>query len=178
MCAVLKVHPSGYYEWLQNPVSDRAKEDHKLTPKIKQYWLESGCVYGYRNIHKDLAADGIDCGRDRVLRLMQESGIKAERGYKAPRGMYGGSVAEAAPNHLNRQFTVTKPNEWWVSDITYIKTHEGFLFVAVIMDLFSRAIVGWSMDSRMKEDLIMDALIAAYWRRKPKDRVMLHSDQG
>ncbi len=178
MCAVLKVHPSGYYEWLRNPVSNRAKEDQKLAPKIKQYWLESGCVYGYRNIHKDLTADGIDCGRDRVLRLMQESGIKAERGYNSPRGMYGGSVAEAAPNHLNRQFTVTKPNEWWVSDITYIKTQEGFLFVAVIMDLFSRAIVGWSMDSRMKEDLIMDALIAAYWRRKPQDKVMLHSDQG
>jgi putative transposase len=145
MYAVLNVHPSGYYESLQNPVSNRAKEDQKLTPKIKQYWLESGCVYGYRNIHEDLVADGIDCGRDREFRLMQEAGIKAERGYKAPGGMYGGSVAEAAPNHLNRQFTVTRPNEWWVSDITYIKTHEGFLFVAVIMDLFSRAIVGWSM---------------------------------
>lgn len=178
MCAVLNVHPSGYYEWLREPLSERAREDNKLSRLIKQYWLESGCVYGYRNIHEDLIADGVKCGRDRVLRLMREAGIKAQRGYSAPRGMYGGSVSTAAPNHLNRQFEVTKPNQWWVSDITYIKTHEGFLFLAVIMDLFSRAIVGWSMDGRMKEDLIMNALIAAYWRRKPQEKVMLHSDQG
>ncbi len=178
MCSVLSCHPSGYYEWLRNPISVRAKEDQHLSPKVKQYWLESGCVYGYRNIHQDLIADGVSCGRDRVLRLMQTAGISAQRGYRAPRGMYGGSVADAAPNHLKREFEVSKPNEWWVSDITYIKTQEGFLFVAVIMDLFSRAIVGWSMDARMKEDLIMNALISAYWQRKPPSKVMLHSDQG
>ena len=88
MCSVLSCHPSGYYEWLRNPISARAKEDQYLSPKVKQYWLESGCIYGYRNIHQDLIADGINCGRDRVLRLMQKAGISAQRGYRAPRGMY------------------------------------------------------------------------------------------
>ena len=118
------------------------------------------------------------CGRDRVLRLMRQEGIKARRGYKVPRGYYGGSPDHVADNLLNREFNVTEPNQWWVTDITYIKTHEGFLFLAVVMDLFARNIVGWSMSDRMTEDLAMNAITAAFWRRKPTNKVYLHSDQG
>jgi len=92
--------------------------------------------------------------------------------------MYGGKPHLAIPNTLGRAFDVEQPNQWWVSDITYIKTYEGFLFVAVVMDLYARNIVGWSMSSRMTDGLVLSALTMAYWRRKPTDKVMLHSDQG
>ncbi|MGK0293587.1 MAG: putative transposase [Porticoccaceae bacterium] len=178
LCRALEVHPGGYYAWVQQPLSDREIEGNQLTGDIKQYWLESGGHSGYRNIHQDLLEAKIVCGRDRVLRLMRLAGLRAQRGYKAPKGYYGGTVHPAAPNILNRQFEVNEPNQWWVSDITYIHTHEGFLFLAVAMDLFARNIVGWSMSPRVTEDLVLDALTMAYWRRKPTDKVMLHSDQG
>lgn len=174
----MQVHPSGYYQWLKEPSSHRDKEDQRLTSQIKQFWLESGGHYGYRNIHKDLIEARVDCGRDRVLRLMQAANIKAVRGYKPPKGYYGGTPHVVVSNDLNREFEVAAPNQWWVSDITYIKTHEGFLFVAVVMDLFARNIVGWSMSNRITEDLVLDAFTAAYWRRKPTGQVKLHSDQG
>jgi len=178
LCRVLQVHPSGYYAWLEQPLSARAREDQRLTQDIKQAWLESGGHAGYRNIHRDLVEDGIDCGRDRTLRLMRESGIRAVRGYKTPRVYYASPANPAVANKLQRQFKVDRPNQWWVSDITYIHTHEGFLFLAVVMDLFARNIVGWSMASRITDDLDLDALTMAYWRRKPEGKVMLHSDQG
>jgi putative transposase len=120
----------------------------------------------------------IVCGRDRVLRLIHSVGLRAQRGYRRPRGFYGASPNIAAPNLLNRKFEVNEPNPWWVSDITYIHTHEGFLFLAVVMDLFARNIVGWSMSGRMKDDLILDARTMAHWRHRPTNTVMLHSDQG
>lgn len=99
---------------------------------------------------------------------MQQANIKAQKGYHAPNGRYGGKPDVVAANKLNREFTVPAPNQWWVNDITYIHTHEDFLFLAVVMDLYARNIVGWSMMSeRMTEELVMDALTAAYWRRKP-----------
>lgn len=174
----MNVHPSGYYEWLRSPVSQREKVDQELTAQIKQFWLESGGHYGYRNLYLDLQQQGIDCGRDRVLRLMRHAGLRAQRGYKKPKGYYGGKADIVAPNELNREFTVNRPNQWWVSDITYIHTYEGFLFLAVIMDLYARNIVGWSMSDRMTEDLVVQAIIAAYWRRKPTSKIKLHSDQG
>jgi putative transposase len=178
LCRALDVHPGGYYAWQRQPESAREIEDKRLSGQIKQYWLESGGHSGYRNIHEDLLDANIDCGRDRVLRLMRAAGLRAQRGYKAPKGYYSGTVHPAAPNLLDRQFEVEAPNQWWVSDITYIHTHEGFLFLAVVMDLFARNIVGWSMSSRVTDDLILDALTMAYWRRRPDGRVMLHSDQG
>jgi len=174
----MDVHPSGYYDWLREPVSRREREDKRLSAVIKQFWLESGCHSGYRNIHLDLLEAKIACGRDRVLRLMRQAEIHAERGYGKPRGMYGGKPHWVIPNKLDRAFEVDHPNQWWVSDITYIKTHEGFLFVAAVMDLYARNIIGWSMSSRMTDDLVLSALTMAYWRRKPADKVMLHSDQG
>jgi putative transposase len=177
LCHTLEVHPSGYYEWLHHPQSPREREDQRLTVSIKQFWLESGGHSGYRNIYEDLAEARIACGRDRVLRLMRAAGLRAQRGYKAPKNYYGGQPNAAAPNILDRQFEVEAPNQWWVSDITYIHTHEGFLFLAVVMDLFARNIVGWSMAARITDDLVLDALTMAYCR-KPAATVMLHSDQG
>ncbi|MCU4677339.1 IS3 family transposase [Catenovulum sp. 2E275] len=178
LCRLLSVHPSGYYDWLKSPVSKRELEDKQLSQKIKQFWLESGGVHGYRNIYMDFRDANQYCGRDRILRLMQKEGLRAQRGYDIPRGYYGGKVDIVAGNELNREFNVEHPNQWWVTDITYIKTHEGFLFLAVVMDLYARNIVGWSMSDRMTEDLAMQAVTAAYWRRKPKQQVNLHSDQG
>lgn len=178
LCSALAIHPSGYYAWLKSPVSVRTKEDQHLLRHIKQFWLESGGHYGYRNIHLDLQQAKIACGRDRVLRLMQQERLKAQRGYRKPRGYYGGSMNATTANHLNRAFIVDQPNQWWVTDITYIHTQEGFLFLAVVMDLYARNIVGWSMSHRMTDDLVLDALTMAYWRRRPKAEVKLHSDQG
>lgn len=178
LCKALEVHPSGYYDWLEEPLSQRDIDDRRLTAAIKQHWLESGGHSGYRNIYEDLLEAKIACGRDRVLRLMRLADIRAQRGYKAPKNYYGGKVDMAAPNILDRQFKVHAPNQWWVSDITYVHTQEGFLFLAVVMDLFARNIVGWSMSHRITDDLILDALTMAYWRRKPTSTVMLHSDQG
>jgi len=174
----MRVNPSGYYDWLREPQSRREQEDKRLTVFIKQFWLESGCHSGYRNIHLDLMEAKILCGRDRVLRLMRQAGIEAQRGYGKPKNMYTGKPHTVIPNTLDREFEVAHPNQWWVSDITYIKTYEGFLFVAVVMDLYARNIVGWSMNSRMTDDLVLSALTMAYWRRKPTNKVMLHSDQG
>ena len=174
----MEVQPSGYYQWLKTPLSQREKRDKELVIYIKQCWLACGGHYGYRNIHLDLVESNIDCGRDRILRLMQREGLQAIRGYKKPKSTTSGIEHINVANHLDRKFDVDAPNQWWVSDITYIHTHEGFLFLAVIMDLYARNIVGWSMGSRMPEDLVMDALTMAYWRRKPENTVMLHSDQG
>jgi putative transposase len=178
LCHSLNVDRSGYYAWLKQPMSKREIEDNHLVGIIKRFWIESGCHYGYRSIFEDLKEAGEFCGRDRVLRLMQQSDIRAQRGYRAPRHHAGGTEYPPALNLLKRDFEVEKPNQWWVSDITYIRTYEGFLFLAVVMDLFARNIIGWSMSSRIKEDIVLDALTMAYWRRKPENKVMLHSDQG
>lgn len=173
----MKVHRSGYYAWLNQPKSARQIDDARLLGLIKQLWLESGCVYGYRKIHDDLLELGEKCGANRVARLMKLAGLKAQIGYKKPRHK-GGQPAIQAENHLNREFDVHEPNKVWVTDITYIRTSEGWLFLAVVLDLFSRQIVGWSMHPTMHVDLVLDALTMAIWRRKPKNEVLVHSDQG
>lgn len=145
---------------------------------IKQGWLESGGVYGYRKIHDDLRELGEICGRNRVGRLMQAEGLRSQTGYRRRPGFYGGKPTVASPNHLARQFTVCEPNKVWVTDITYIRTYEGWLYLAVVLDLFSRQVIGWSMKPRMSSDLAIDAMLMAVWRRKPQQQVMIHSDQG
>ncbi|WP_103754512.1 IS3-like element ISPsy29 family transposase [Pseudomonas syringae] len=178
LCLTLKVHPSGYYAWLSEPQSARAKDDQRLLGLIKHSWLESGGVYGYRKIHDDLREVGEDCGRHRVARLMRLEGLRSQTGYRRRPGKYGGKPAVASPNLLKREFDVVEPNKVWVTDITYIRTYEGWLYLAVVLDLFSRQVVGWSMKSQMTSDLAIDALLMAVWRRKPKQEVMVHSDQG
>nr|WP_267812768.1 IS3 family transposase [Escherichia coli] len=177
LCRVLDVHPSGFYAWLQQPHSQRHQADLRLTGQIKQFWLESGCVYGYRKIHLDLRESGQQCGVNRVWRLMKRVGIKAQVGYRSPRTRKG-EASIVSPNRLQRQFNPDAPDERWVTDITYIRTHEGWLYLAVVVDLFSRKIIGWSMQSRMTKDIVLNALLMAVWRRNPEKQVLVHSDQG
>ncbi|EJP4363458.1 IS3 family transposase [Salmonella enterica] len=177
LCRVLNVHPSGFYSWLQQPHSQRHQADLRLTGQIKQFWLESGCVYGYRKIHLDLRDSGQQCGVSRVWRLMKRVGIKAQVGYRSPRARKG-EASIVSPNRLQRQFNPDAPDERWVTDITYIRTHEGWLYLAVVVDLFSRKIIGWSMQSRMTKDIVLNALLMAVWRRNPQKQVLVHSDQG
>ncbi|EPJ7771843.1 IS3 family transposase [Enterobacter hormaechei] len=177
LCRVLDVHPSGFYAWLQQPHSQRHQADLRLTGQIKQFWLESGCVYGYRKIHLDLRDSGQQCGVNRVWRLMKRVGIKAQVGYQSPRARKG-EASIVSPNRLQRQFNPDAPDKRWVTDITYIRTHEGWLYLAVVVDLFSRKIIGWSMQSRMTKDIVLNALLMAVWRRNPQKQVLVHSDQG
>ncbi|WGL54634.1 IS3 family transposase [Kluyvera intermedia] len=177
LCRVLDVHPSGFYAWLQQPHSQRHQADLRLTGQIKQFWLESGCVYGYRKIHLDLRDSGQQCGVNRVWRLMKRVGIKAQVGYRSPRARKG-EASIVSPNRLQRQFNPDAPDERWVTDITYIRTHEGWLYLAVVVDLFSRKIIGWSMQSRMTKDIVLNALLMAVWRRNPQKQVLVNSDQG
>jgi putative transposase len=178
MCRVLRVHRSGYYAWLKQPLVKRAKQNRHLTKLIKQSWLESGCVYGYRKIHHDLLDLGNRCSLNRVARLAQIAGIKAQVGYKRKTGKYGGKPAVVAANHLQQNFDTSGPDQAWVTDITYIKTHEGWLYLSVVIDLFSRRVIGWSMQPRMQMDLVLSSLLMAIWRRKTSSKVIIHSDQG
>ncbi|ECS9353690.1 IS3 family transposase [Salmonella enterica] len=177
LCRVLDVHPSGFYAWLQQPHSQREQANQMLTGQIKQFWLESGCVYGYRKIHLDLRDTGQQCGVNRVWRLMKRAGIKAQVGYRSPRARKGENSI-VAPDRLQRQFNPDAPDERWVTDITYIRTHEGWLYLAVVVDLFSRKVIGWSMQPRMTKEIVLNALLMALWRRNPQKAVLVHSDQG
>ena len=159
-------------------MSARSKENQAITSQIKQCWLESGAVYGYRKIHDDLRHLGIVCGQQRVRRLMKTEGLRSQAGYRRRPNSKAGEPAAAAPNVLDRRFEVAVPNDSWVVDITYIKTFEGWLYLAVVIDLFSRAVIGWSMQSRIDRELVISALLMAIWRRQPKGKVLLHSDQG
>lgn len=178
MCRILKVHHSGFYTWLKDPLSNKTKEDKRLTGLLKQAWLESGCVYGYRKLHADLCSIGEICSPNKIARIARSAGIRAQIGYKRKKGSYGGKPAIVAPNQLNQKFEVSSPDRIWVTDITYIKTNEGWLYLAVVIDLYSRRVIGWSMQPRMQISLVLSALLMAVWRRKPKFKVIIHSDQG
>lgn len=146
--------------------------------QIKHSWFESGGVYGYRKIHLDLREAGEACGKHRVARLTRSEGLRSQTGYRRRPGHYNGKPAVVSPNHLDRQVKVPAPNVAWVTNITYIRTYEGWLYLFVVIALFSRQVVGWSMKPRMTSDLALDALLAAVWRSKPQGNVMVHSDQG
>jgi len=177
LCQWLDVHPSGYYAWRKQPRSARSVANERFTGLIKQFWPESGGFYGYRKIYSDLREHGEDCGKNRVHRLMCAAGLRAQVGYRRPRHR-GDPASIVTPNHLQREFDVDTPNETWVTDITYIRTHEGWLYLAVVLDLFSRRVIGWSMQNRITKELVLDALLMAVWRRNPISTVTVHSDQG
>ena len=178
MCRCLRIHPSGFYAWLRNPLSKRAREDARQTELIRQAWKDSGKVYGYRKLHDDVLDQGETICPNRVARLARLAGIRAEIGYRRRPGSYGGRPTVIVDNTLDRQFDVEAPDRAWVTDITYIRTQESFAYLAVVIDLYSRRVVGWSMQSRQTTDLVLQALLMAVWRRKPKNRVLIHSDQG
>ncbi|EHS2597897.1 IS3 family transposase [Salmonella enterica] len=177
MCRVLCVARAGFYAWLHNPVSARDKDNQRLLTLIRDSYSLSGGVYGYRRVHGDLNEIGETCGKNRVGRIMQLNRIKAVRGYKAPRRI-AGRPSVVAPNRVQRQFTVVRANQVWVTDITYIRTWQGWLYLAVVIDLFARNVVGWSMKPTLSRELALDALMMAVWRRKPDGEVIVHSDQG
>lgn len=178
MCRALRVHFSGFYAWLKEPLSHRAREDVRQTDLIRLAWTDSGKVYGYRKLTDDLRDQGEQVSENRVARLASLAGIAAQIGYRRRPGRYGGKPAIVAENKLEQQFQVSAPDQVWVTDITYIKTHEGWLYLCVVIDLFSRRVVGWSAQSRITTDLALQALLMAVWRRKPEGKVMVHSDQG
>jgi len=155
MCRCLCIHPSGFYAWLKSPLCKRAAEDSRQTELIKEAWKDSGKVYGYRKLHDDLCDQGETCCPNRVARLARLAGIKAQIGYKRRPGKYGGKPSVVVDNSLNRQFDVDAPDRFWVTDITYIKTYEGYSYLAVIIDLYSRRVVGWAMQSRQPTDLVL-----------------------
>lgn len=196
MCRCLAVQPSGFYAWQKSPLSRRAREDARQTELLRRAWHDSGKVYGYRKLHDDLLDHGETCCPNRVARLTRLAGIEAQIGYKRRPGSHGGKPSLAVDNTLDRQFDVAAPDRAWVTDITYIRTLEGFAYLAVVIDLYSRRVVGeaaqgsngpkdrwngcggWSMHSRQTTDVVLQALHMAVWRRKPKQRVLIHSDQG
>lgn len=178
MCRMLGVHRSGYHAWLKAPASDRDRDDQRLLGLIKHSWLESGSVYGHRKVTTDLRELGETCSRHHVARLMKSEGLRAMVGYgRRPRPL-SGPVGSVAKNVLARGFKVSEPNRAWVTDITYIRTYDGFLYLAVVLDLFSRQGVGWATRPTQHTDLVLQALLAAVWRRKPAPGLLLHSDQG
>jgi putative transposase len=177
MCKLLGVSHSGFYEWLIRPLSNRAIEDRRLLDLIRDSYAASQGVYGSPRVFLDLREVGETCGKHRVSRIMREHGIKALRGYKAPRIIHG-RPSIIAPNKLERAFTVDSADHVWVTDITYIRTWQGWLYLAVVIDLFSRKVVGWSMKPTLAREIVLDALMMAVWRRKPRNRVLVHSDQG
>ncbi|NMX31069.1 IS3 family transposase [Pseudomonas sp. WS 5413] len=177
LCRVLQVARAGFYQWLHKPVSDREKENGRLLGLIRDSYAASRGVYGARRVFADLREAGESCGKHRVAALMRTNKIKALRGYKAPRAIKG-RPSIIAPNRLNRAFTVDAPNKAWVTDITYIRTWQGWLYLAVVLDLYARKVVGWSMKPTLGKELALDALLMTVWRRKPKTRVIVHSDQG
>ncbi|ARW16896.1 putative transposase for insertion sequence element IS1353 [Komagataeibacter europaeus] len=178
MCRCLTVQPSGYYAWRKEPLSRRACEDVRQTKLIRRAWYDSGRVYGYRKLHDDLLDQGETCCPNRVARLTKLAGIKAQIDYRRRPGSHNGRPSLVIDNTLARQFDVEAPDRVWVTDITYIRTLEGFVYLAVVLDLYSRRVVGWSMQGRQTTDVVLQALHMAIWRRKPKSRVLIHSDQG
>ncbi len=137
------------------PISYKVRDDQWLLGLLKQAWLESGCVYGYRKLTLDMRDVGERCGKHRVARLLRREGIRSQTGYRRRSGGRGCKPAVVAPNHLNRQFTSEVSNHSWATDITYIRTHEGWLYLAVVLDPFSRQVIGWSMGSRIDKELVL-----------------------
>jgi len=176
MCRLLGVAPSGYYAWLAQPISDHAQEDARLLRLIRASFTASQGIYGAPRVFLDLREAGETCSKHRVARLMRQHQLRALHGYRMRRWSVG-KPSVLIPNLLKRQFTVTRRNKAWVTDITYIRTWQGWLYLAVVMDLFSRKIVGWSAGPTIHRELVLDAVLMAVRRRRPR-RTVIHSDQG
>jgi len=178
MCRVLEVAASGYYRFREKIESEREKQNRQLKEKIKQIHLASRSNYGSPKIYQKLRQDGEVVNHKRVERLMKEEGIRAKRVRKFKATTNSGHKLPVAENVLNREFTVDAPNKAWAGDITYIWTDEGWLYLAVFLDLYSRMVVGWSMSERMKTELVVDALLMGYNRRAGNLMPLIHSDRG
>ncbi|MCJ7566361.1 MAG: IS3 family transposase [Anaerolineales bacterium] len=177
MCRVLGVSTSGYYAWLKRQSSRRSREDAILTDRIRWIHLRSRGTYGSPRIHAELREEGVHVGRKRVARLMQAAGLQGVSRRKSTRTTIRQPGAQRAPDLVNRDFDVAGPNRLWVADITYVRTWAGFLYLAVVVDAWSRRVVGWAMANHLRTELVNDALEMAVRQRRPKG-VIHHSDQG
>ena len=178
MCRVLSVSSSGYYAWRKRPESTRAQQDRDLLGEIKALHAVTRQSYGSPRIHKALKASGFSCGENRIARLMQRHDIKAKKPRSYRRTTDSNHALTVAENVLDRRFSPDHPDQIWVCDITYISTREGWLYLAVVMDLYSRRIVGWSMQPKLRRDLVLDALKMAVRGRRPGPGLLHHSDRG
>ena len=177
MCRVLGVSTSGYYAWLKRQSSQRSREDAILTDRIRWIHLRSRGTYGSPRIHAELRDAGVHVSRKRVARLMRAAGLQGVSRRKSTRTTIRQPGAQRAPDLVKRDFTVDGPNKLWVADITYIRTWAGFLYLAVVVDAWSRRVVGWAMANHLRTELVNDALEMAVRQRRPKG-VIHHSDQG
>lgn len=176
-CRILGVSPSGYYAWQDRPLSARAKVDLDLQRQIKAIHTRSQGTYGAPRIHADLAAVGTRVGRKRVARLMRRARICGVSRRKGVRTTLRAEKASSAPDLVKRKFQADAPDRLWVADITYVPTWAGFLFLAVVIDAFSRRVVGWAMATHLRTELVLEALNMALWQRRPQG-VIHHSDHG
>jgi len=178
MCKVLNVHRSGYYKWLKEPISNLERFNNQLLEKIKASYYESNRLYGHRNVHKDLLESGIHVNKKRVARLMQKANLQGIGTYKRKPKHKSGSLHKAHPNYLKQCFMQVQPNSTWVSDITYIRTHEGWLYLCIVLDLYSRKVIGHSTSNKITSSLVVNAIRPTINRITKDGRVILHSDQG
>ena len=178
MCKVLGVSRSGYYAWRKRPPSEREMANQRLYEKIKRVYNESGGTYGSPRIYRALKREGVACSENRVARLMRLRGLRAKQMKTYKTTTKRNKADPVAPNRLKRDFTAERPNEKWLTDITYIRTEEGWLYLAVVLDLYSRRIVGWAMSDRMTSDLTIRALKMALEHREVETGLLHHSDQG
>ena len=178
ICKLLNVSRSGCHAWFKRPESRRSRENRALESKIRVLHAASHGIYGAVKIHQDLIDDGVRCGKNRVARIMRQAGLRSRTKKKFKATTNSRHNLPVAPNLLNQDFTVDTPDRTWVGDITYIPTDEGWLYLAVLLDLFNRKIVGWSASSRMTRQLAIDALQMALGRQNPGKGLLHHSDRG
>ena len=179
LCGALGVSRGGFHAWLTRPPSRRERSDEALAPKVRASFLTSDRTYGARRVWFDVIADGERCGLHRIERLMRLQALRARpRRRRLPRDLGERPAGAFAPNLLDRAFEAPAPNRKWIADFTYLWTGEGWLYVAAVIDLFSRRVVGWSMSASMEAQLVTDALIMAIWRRGKPEALLHHSDRG
>jgi transposase InsO family protein len=178
MCQLLQVSRSGYYEWLSRPPSAQAEAEQHVEAQVQHYFAQGRGTYGTRRIKYLLAQEGLQVSRRRIGRILSQAGLrcKTRRTFKAPSA--AGQAQTVAPNQLNREFTVDVPDTVYVGDITYLLTGEGWLYLAVVLDLCSRAVVGWSMANHMRAELVNQALSMALYQRQPAAGLIMHTDRG
>lgn len=177
MGRVLGVSPSGYYAWRKRPLSRRASEDAALRERIEAIHLKSRGTYGAPRIHAELQVKGVKVGRKRVARLMRQAGLEGVSRRRRPSTTRRDPAAQPAPDLVQRGFRAERPARLWVADIKFIPTQAGFLYLAVVVDAFSRRVVGWAMAGHLRTELVLEALNMAIWQRRPEG-VIHHSDQG
>jgi putative transposase len=178
MCEVLNVSRSGYYDWRTRPASQREMADMEYIKEIRRIFDDSRQTYGYESIWRVLQAEGIACGKHRARRLMRQEGLVVKQMKRYKRTTKANPDHQPAPNLLEGDFAADRPDAKWCADITYIPTQEGWLYLAVILDLFSRRIVGWAMDARMTQQLVCTAMFMALRQRQPTEPLLHHSDRG